>query len=70
MSQTTCIYHSSSNTSVLSVFSVMQYLRYMTFVLETAIKNMKNGQEQWVWILDMTGTYGLRFLVAASIFMQ
>lgn len=30
------------------------YLRYMTFVIETAIKNMKNGQEQWIWILDMS----------------
>jgi hypothetical protein len=30
------------------------YLRYMTFVIETAIKNMKNGQEQWIWVLDMT----------------
>ncbi|WIA22270.1 hypothetical protein OEZ85_004590 [Tetradesmus obliquus] len=29
------------------------YLRYMTFVVETAIKNMKNGQEQWVWMLDL-----------------
>ncbi|KAF6262668.1 CRAL-TRIO domain-containing protein [Scenedesmus sp. NREL 46B-D3] len=29
------------------------YLRYMTFVVETAIRNMKNGQEQWVWMLDL-----------------
>lgn len=29
------------------------YLRYMMFVLETAIKNMKQGQEQWVWVLDL-----------------
>jgi hypothetical protein len=27
----------------------------MTFVVETAIKNMKNGQEQWVWMLDLAG---------------
>jgi len=31
------------------------YLRYMMFVLETAVKNMKHGQEQWVWILDLAG---------------
>ncbi|KAF8057688.1 pitC [Scenedesmus sp. PABB004] len=31
-----------------------EYLRYMTFVIETAIKNMKHGAEQWVWVLDMT----------------
>eukprot|EP00879_Flechtneria_rotunda_P000564 GHRR01000670.1.p1 GENE.GHRR01000670.1~~GHRR01000670.1.p1 ORF type:complete len:300 (+),score=95.78 GHRR01000670.1:132-1031(+) len=30
-----------------------QYLRFMTFVIETAVKNMKNGQEQWIWILDL-----------------
>eukprot|EP00878_Enallax_costatus_P000644 GHUV01000749.1.p1 GENE.GHUV01000749.1~~GHUV01000749.1.p1 ORF type:complete len:297 (+),score=74.09 GHUV01000749.1:221-1111(+) len=30
------------------------YLRYMTFVIETAVKNMKNGQEQWIWILDLS----------------
>lgn len=29
------------------------YLRYMMFVIETAIKNMKDGQEQWVWVLDL-----------------
>jgi len=31
------------------------YLRYMMFVIETAIKNMKDGQEQWVWVLDLAG---------------
>lgn len=31
------------------------YLRYMTFVIESAIRNMKNGQEQWVWVLDLAG---------------
>jgi hypothetical protein len=34
---------------------LLQYLRYMTFVVETAIKNMKNGAEQWVWMLDLAG---------------
>lgn len=29
------------------------YLRYMTFVIESAIKNMKNGHEQWIWVLDL-----------------
>jgi hypothetical protein len=29
------------------------YLRYMTFVIESAIQNMKNGQEQWIWVLDL-----------------
>lgn len=33
------------------------YLRYMTFVIETAIKNMKNGQEQWIWVLDLAGVW-------------
>jgi hypothetical protein len=27
----------------------------MTFVVETAIKNMKGGAEQWVWMLDLAG---------------
>jgi hypothetical protein len=31
------------------------YLRYMTFVIESAIQNMKNGQEQWIWVLDLAG---------------
>lgn len=31
------------------------YLRYMAFVIEAAIKNMKNGQEQWIWVLDLAG---------------
>jgi hypothetical protein len=29
------------------------YLRYMAFVIESAIKNMKNGHEQWIWVLDL-----------------
>eukprot|EP00775_Hariotina_reticulata_P002131 gene2131-2450_t len=29
------------------------YLRYMMFVLETAVKNMRHGQEQWIWVLDL-----------------
>lgn len=29
------------------------YMRYMTFVIESAIQNMKNGQEQWIWVLDL-----------------
>jgi hypothetical protein len=40
-----------------------QYLRYMTFVVETAIKNMKNGQEQWVWMLDLAGARNAAVLV-------
>jgi hypothetical protein len=31
------------------------YLRYMAFVIEGAIKNMKQGAEQWVWVLDLAG---------------
>jgi hypothetical protein len=30
------------------------YLRYMMFVIESAIANMKNGQEQWIWVLDLS----------------
>lgn len=30
------------------------YLRFMMFTVETAIKNMKNGQDRWIFILDMT----------------
>lgn len=34
------------------------YLRYMMFVIESAIANMKNGQEQWIWVLDLSGETG------------
>lgn len=34
------------------------YLRYMMFVIESAIANMKNGQEQWIWVLDLSGEKG------------
>jgi hypothetical protein len=34
------------------------YLRYMMFVIESAIANMKNGKEQWIWVLDLSGEEG------------
>jgi hypothetical protein len=47
------------------------YLRYMTFVIESAIQNMKNGQEQWIWVLDLAGKEkqlaGRPVLVMASL---
>lgn len=44
----------------------LQYLRYMMFVLETAVKNMKNGQEQWIWLLDLAGVLGTSASADAS----
>lgn len=32
-----------------------QYLRHLCFVLETACRSMKQGQESWFWIMDMRG---------------
>ncbi|GLC43886.1 hypothetical protein PLESTB_000919300 [Pleodorina starrii] len=31
------------------------YLRFMVFTLETCVRAMKNGQEKWVWLMDMRG---------------
>ncbi|GLI58713.1 hypothetical protein VaNZ11_000466 [Volvox africanus] len=31
------------------------YLRFLVFTLETAVRAMKNGQEKWVWLMDMRG---------------
>jgi hypothetical protein len=39
------------------------YMSYMTFVIESAIKNMKNGAEQWIWVLDLSGRGVLRVLL-------
>lgn len=31
------------------------YMRFLSFSLETCVRNMKGGQEKWVWIMDMAG---------------
>jgi hypothetical protein len=31
------------------------YLRYMVLTLESACRAMQQGQEKWVWIMDMAG---------------
>ncbi len=36
------------------------YLRYMVFTLESACRAMQQGQEKWVWIMDMAGGGGER----------
>jgi hypothetical protein len=50
-----CALPSCSPSVLLLLPLLLQYLRYMTFVVETAIKNMKDGAEQWVWMLDLAG---------------
>jgi len=32
---------------------VDQYLRYLMFTVESAVRNMKNGAEQWVFVIDL-----------------
>ncbi|KAG2451489.1 hypothetical protein HYH02_004087 [Chlamydomonas schloesseri] len=31
------------------------YLRYLVFTLETGVRAMKDGQDKWVWLMDMRG---------------
>jgi hypothetical protein len=35
------------------------YLRFLVFSLETAARAMQQGQERWVWIMDMKGEVGV-----------
>ena len=34
------------------------YLKYMVYSLETAVRAMQQGQEKWVWIMDLAGAWG------------
>jgi hypothetical protein len=38
---------------------VDQYLRYFMFTIETAVKNMRHGAEQWVFVIDMNSKWGV-----------
>ncbi|KXZ55859.1 hypothetical protein GPECTOR_2g1410 [Gonium pectorale] len=31
------------------------YLRFLVFTLETGVRSMRDGQEKWVWLMDMRG---------------
>ena len=42
---------------------VDQYLRYLMFTVESAVRNMKNGAEQWVFVIDLNSKY----LVTATL---
>lgn len=33
-------------------------VRFMVFTLESACRAMQQGQEKWVWIMDMAGGWG------------
>jgi hypothetical protein len=35
-----------------------RYLKFMAFMVESAVKAMKNGAEQWIWVLDLAGACG------------
>lgn len=45
------------------------YMNYMAFVIESAIKNMKNGAEQWIWVLDLSGEGVLRVQLSEAVLM-
>lgn len=38
------------------------FLRYIVYSVEKAIQAMKDGVDQWVWILDLKGTTQTRFI--------